>query len=118
MGEGRLSGPAFGAHKERLVQRWTSAPLNKKDFIGHHNHYSYVHYIKLVAKSLAMSSTPTEDDLHMHTYSAVSTEHEVAINVPPYIALQYDISPIAVIEYQEFTPLYHFLTNFMAIVGG
>lgn len=116
--EGRLSGPAFGAHKERLVQRWTSAPLNKKDFIGHHNHYSYVHYIKLVAKSLAMSSTPTEDDLHMHTYSAVSTEHEVAINVPPYIALQYDISPIAVIEYQEFTPLYHFLTNFMAIVGG
>lgn len=53
-----------------------------------------------------------------YTYSSVSTEHEVAINVPPYIALQYDISPIAVQEYREYTPLYHFLTNFMAIVGG
>jgi len=56
--------------------------------------------------------------LHRHSYSAVSTEHEVPINVPPFISLQYDISPIAVLEYRQYTPFYHFLTNFMAIVGG
>ena len=116
--EAKLAGTAFGHWRESIVQRWQTAPLNGKTFIGHHNHYSYVHYIKLVAKSMAMTSTPSDDDLHLHTYSAVSTEHEVAINIPPFIALQYDISPIAVLEYREFTPFYHFMTNFMAIVGG
>lgn len=116
--EGRLAGPAFDHFREGIVRKWQAAPLNNKHFIGHENHYSYVHYIKLVAKSFALSGTPSDDDLHMHSYSAVSTEHEVPINIPPFIALQYDLSPIAVLEYPKYTPLYHFLTNFMAIVGG
>ena len=116
--EGKLSGEAFHDFRAPLLHQWQRAPLNGKDFVGHHNHHSYVHYIKLVAKSLGTASTPQESDLHVHTYSAVSTEHQVAINVPPFIALQYDISPIGVLEYKEYTPLYHFITNFMAIEIG
>jgi len=63
--EGTLAGPAFKIFREDIVSRWQSAPLNDKHFIGHQNHYSYVHYIKLVAKSLALSNKPSDDDLHM-----------------------------------------------------
>lgn len=63
--EAKLAGPAFGVFRDSLVAKWQSAPLNGKTFINHHNHYSYVHYIKLVAKSMAMSKEPSDKDMHM-----------------------------------------------------
>lgn len=63
--EGTFGGPAFDNFRETLIRQWQVAPLNGNTYVGHHNHHSYVHYIKLVAKSITLGKIASEDDLHM-----------------------------------------------------
>jgi len=109
---------------ERAMRRMTALPeaardemrsdkLDGLDFVAQHKNYTFVHYLKVVAKKYVTSSP----DINTYRYSAYSNEHKEDDDVPS-IMFQYDLSPMTVVTTYESQPLYHFVTNFCAIIGG
>merc|ERR1712032_83550 len=99
----------------RLIEGWMQSPLNNKDFIAKHTNQTYVHYLKLIAKSFLMEGST--DEVHGYHYSSYSNEHVEEDDIPA-VVFQYDLSPISIVETLQYRPFYQFITNFMAIIGG
>eukprot|EP00501_MAST-03F_sp_TOSAG23-6_P001699 GSMAST32.ASY1.ANO1.1770.1 assembled CDS len=96
--------------------------LDDREFHTTRNSYTFVHYLKVVSKSFHFDSSTEEDDRKMHYYSYVcfphEFEHKEDDGTPPSIMFQYDLSPMTVVTSFTKKPIYHFITNFCAIIGG
>jgi len=121
---------------ERMFRRYTKLPklarnelradkLDGREFHTHSANYTFVHYLKVVSKTFLFpdeqSSSSKDGDgegLHYYSYAAFSNEHKEDDENPPSIMFQYDLSPMTVVTTFSRQPLYHFITNFCAIIGG
>jgi len=113
--QGIINPTTYLALQHRMIESWITSPLNDKDFIAKHTNQTYVHYLKLIAKSFLIEGS--SDGIHGYHYSSYSNEH-VEENDVPAVVFQYDLSPISIVETLKFRPFYQFITNFMAIIGG
>eukprot|EP00941_MAST-03F_sp_MAST-3F-sp1_P006358 g6358.t1 len=97
--------------------------LDGEEFTAVHKNFTFVHYLKVVKETLLDGATFEKHGvgaataINTYPYSAYSNEHKEDYAVPSVI-FQYDLSPMTVVKQTVHKPLYHFVTNFCAIIGG
>lgn len=74
----------------------------------------FEHYVKVVANTFRFHSS---DDISTFKYTA-SSHHYDTDRKEPVVLFKYDLSPMSVLVEEVRQPLYHFLTNVCAIIGG
>ena len=88
--------------------------LDHMQFISEHIDRTYEHYIQIVP---TIYKTHSGTSIKTYKYSVTSAEHSDTERFPS-AKFSYQISPMAVVISEGGTPLYTFLTNICAIIGG
>jgi len=107
----------LGKH-EHLVpnQVLTNAqPFSGKTFIAQKAHEAPQHYIQVVSTVFDLKGTEGVTIYQTSSQSQIKTEFPNAV---PQAKFTYTLSPMSVIVHHEQVPLYEFLTQVFAIVGG
>lgn len=129
----------FGFGTARIRSSSREDPMSRQQFLALNWNITFEHYMKIVA--LDRFRRPGDDanaDATTATASSITNLHGLGTNFPherlyrysshsnqynatgnmPSIYFTYDISPLVIQEKPKIVPLYHFLTNLCAIVGG
>jgi len=88
--------------------------LANHDFVSIHADRTYEHFIQIVP---TIYKTRRTGEVTVYRYTVMSAEHEDTERYPS-AKFTFQISPMAVVISEESVPLYHFLTNICAIIGG
>ena len=88
--------------------------LDGKLFLSEHADRTYEHFIQIVPVVYKSRHGLT---VSTYKYSVTSSEHEDSDSFPS-AKFKFEISPMAIIMREEATPVYQFLTNMCAILGG
>jgi len=97
----REGGPGFNA-------------LRGQNFVSEHADRTYEHFIQIVPTIYKMRSV---GEITVYRYTVTSAEHEDTERYPS-AKFTFQFSPMAVVVSEETVPLYHFLTEVCAIIGG
>lgn len=93
----------------------SSQPLVGRTFTAYDHHDAPQHYIQVVS---TVFKFPGTDPLTIYQTSSQSHVKKEFPNSVPQAKFHYSLSPLSVIIKQERVPLYEFITQLMAIVGG
>lgn len=88
--------------------------LGDHDFVSQHADRTFEHFIQIVP---TIYKTRKTGEVTVYRYTVMSAEHEDTEKYPS-AKFTFQISPMAVVISEETVPLYHFLTNICAIIGG
>ena len=94
--------------KHRLA---SSNTLGDAAFASHHEDRTYEHFIQIVPTLNRNRDTMT------YRYTVSSAEHE-DVDRFPSAKFTFVMSPMMVVISEKTVPLYHFLTNICALIGG
>ena len=92
----------------------TTNTLDSAHFYSEHTDRTYEHFIQVVPTTYKFRNG---ERLQVYKYTVTSAEHEDSEKFPS-AKFSYHISPMAVVISEQTVPLYHFLTNVCAIIGG
>lgn len=81
-----------------------------------HAGHSHVHYLKVVTRVQKHVYDP--HDTIAYKYTVHSNKFAAPQDEYPFIAFQYDLSPISIVVQQTRMPAYQFITSSCAIIGG
>jgi len=89
----------------------SSNTLHDTSFISGHEDRTYEHFIQIVPTYRRKTNTT------VYRYTVSSAEHEDSERYPS-AKFSFQISPMMVVISEKSTPLYHFMTNICALIGG
>lgn len=89
----------------------SSNTMHNTEFVSNHEDRTYEHFIQIVPTFNRMNDQTT------YRYTVSSAEHEDSERYPS-AKFSFQISPMMVIISEKKIPLYHFLTNICALIGG
>lgn len=76
---------------------------------------SHEHFLRIVPARFAFRN---RYEVSTFQYSAESSSFAETRGPLPLVSFAFDLSPLGLVSREEQRPLYHFLTNVMAIIGG
>ena len=88
--------------------------LGTREFVSEHADRTYEHFIQIVP---TIYKTKKTGEVTVYRYTVSSAEHEDTERYPS-AKFTFQLSPMAVVISEETVPLYHFLTEVCAIIGG
>eukprot|EP01047_Picozoa_sp_COSAG01_P054985 COSAG01_NODE_6071_length_3869_cov_36.543767_2_plen_634_part_00 len=89
----------------------SSNTMAYSEYVSNHEDRTYEHFIQIVPTYNRVSNETK------YRYTVSSAEHEDSERYPS-AKFSFVISPMMVVISQKSTPLYHFLTNICALIGG
>lgn len=89
--------------------------LEETEFASKHSNETHEHYLKIVGTSYTYLHHGTLDTYKYTHYAAAFHSSETFL---PTVRLNFDLSPVHVSVVEARKPLYRFLTNLCAIIGG
>lgn len=117
---------SFGDILDKLIiasnvpeEFWAGNRLDGIEVTSSAQNATHEHYIKIVANQYQMMANDDPVTTYKYTFNSNSYHHvgEDGADLPE-ARFTYDISPMAVKLTETRKPLYHFITNVCAIIGG
>eukprot|EP01138_Halocafeteria_seosinensis_P014264 gb/GECG01014564.1/.p1 GENE.gb/GECG01014564.1/~~gb/GECG01014564.1/.p1 ORF type:complete len:621 (+),score=66.97 gb/GECG01014564.1/:1-1863(+) len=88
--------------------------MSNTTFVSDKSFIIHEHYAKVVGSSFTFSKGDS-----VNTFRYAGNSHSLQVETKlPYIEISYDLSPLTVRTEERDKPLYHFVTQMCAIIGG
>jgi len=111
-------GPKVSSYQISRLPPRTQASLHRlafKKFVSTSFNTSHEHFLRVVPSRFVFRN---KFEVSTFQYSAETSSFEDDRGPLPVVTFAYDLSPLALLVKEERKPLFHFLTNLFAIVGG
>jgi thiol-disulfide isomerase/thioredoxin len=111
-------GPKVSSYQISRLPPRTQASLHRlafKKFVSMSYNTSHEHFLRVVPSRFVFRN---KYEVSTFQYSAETSSFEDTRGPLPVVTFAYDLSPLALLVKEERKPLFHFLTNLFAIVGG
>jgi thiol-disulfide isomerase/thioredoxin len=111
-------GPKVSSYQISRLPPRTQASLHRlaaKKFFSFSYNTSHEHFLRVVPSKFVFRN---RYEVSSFQYSAETSSFEDTRGPLPVVNFAYDLSPLALLVKEERKPLFHFLTNIFAIVGG